>query len=285
MLAAWSGDGRRALLVTQSTRTTFQVLDVRTGATLDSFVFPTSDNVFYEGAAFTRPDGLALLVKTQTNDHQLLAQYSLSGVLQRTYPASFPHVGAFTGDWVPSRDGTTIVMGAMHGLAILGADGALLTTLHVSGTSYCLPQRWWSATTVLAACGSESRLYVFPTDGATPRALTQRNVPPDNGDLSAWRLGRTVYVQVASACGYQYLARLHRADPVRVAVPGVRSDNSVFVVGTTADSLAVMASEACQPGLSLIYYDPARDRAPIGLGRPVTSGYVDVALIYPPPLG
>lgn len=286
ILTAWSGDGASALLVTQSSRTTFQVLDLRSGATTSSFAFPASNSVFYEDAAFTRPDGLALLVRTQTDDHQLLARYSLTGQLEQTYPWVLPGVGAFTGGWLSAPDGSSLVLGAIHGLAIVSNAGVARAELRAKHLFACSPLRWWSGGTILASCGAGApRLYEFFLDGAAPRALTQRNVPPDDGDLSAWRLGRSVYVQVASACGYEYLAKLHGADPVMVQVPGVREGHTVYVVGTTSDALALEASVACQPGLSLLYYDPAAHRAPVALGRPTTSGSVLTSLVYPPPGG
>lgn len=281
VLTAWSGDGQRALFVTQGATTRFTVIDVRTGATLDAFVLPTSDNVFYERATFTRPDGLALLVSTQTDDHQLLQRYSLSGALEQTYPDSYPGVGAYGGGALPSPDGLSLVLSMTRGLAVVDDDGALQRGLRFS--EGCGPQRWWSSTTILASCAS--RLYVFSVDGGAPTAITRRNVPPDDGDLSGWRLGSSVYVQVASACGYEYLAKLQGTDPVRVHVPGVPVGNTVTVVGVTRASLALDATIACQGGPSLLFYDPSTDRAPQVIGQPATSGSVDTALIFPPPLG
>jgi hypothetical protein len=285
-VTAWSGDGHRVLLAGGARSTTMSVLDIRTGATTSSFVFPTSNNVFYENATFTRPLGTALLVSTQTNDHQRLARYSTGGALELTFPTAFSQVGAFTGSWISSADGTEVVMGAARGLAVVNNAGTVLRQLPLGGKDpYCMPKRWWSTTVVLASCGTPNRLYEFPVAGGAPRALTERPVPPDSGDLSGWRLGSAVYVQVASACGYIYLGRLHGADPVMVDVPGVPAGHSVDVLGTSTTSLALEASVACEGGPSLLWYTPAGNHTQFVLGHPATSGMAGDAVVYPTPLG
>jgi hypothetical protein len=284
-LLSWSGDGQRALLQAGQKRTTLEVMDLQTGSVVHAFVFPTSNSVFFQTARFTRPQGFAVDVSTQTDNHQLLARYSVNGSSQQTYPATFTRVGTYNGAWLSSPDGTQLVMGAQHGLAIVGNDGSVATQLPIGGVTYCQPQRWWSATIVLAACGTPSRLYEFSTTGGAPKAITRVPRPPDNGDLSAWRLDRATFVQVASACGYIYLAKLHGATPIRVTVPGVPVGNSVLVIGASTTALAVEASVACQGGPSLMWYTPSTRSSRVVLGHPTTSGDVNQALVYPPPLG
>jgi len=284
-LLSWSGDGQRALLQAGLKRTTIEIMDLRTGTVVNSFVFPTSNSVFFQAARFTRPQGFALDISTQTNNHQLLARYSVDGSAQQTYPESFTRVGTYNGSWLSSPDGTQLVMGAQHGLAIVGNDGSVATQLPIGGATYCQPDRWWSATVVLAACGQAPRLYEFSISGGAPRAITRVPRPPDSGDLSAWRLDRATYVEVASACGYIYLAKLHGATPVRVTVPGVPVGNTVLVVGAWSHALALQASVACAGGPSLLWYTPSTRSSHVVLGRPATSGVVNQSLIYPPPFG
>jgi TolB protein len=282
---AWSGDGSRALFVAQSGgATTMLIVDLRTGAISSSFVMPLPSNVNYQNAGFTRPDGLALDVLNY-GSHDVLSRYSLAGQAQISYPAAFSSVGRFDGSWLSSADGTTLVMGAGHGLAIVSNDGVTSRQLVIHQASSCYPLRWWSATVVLAQCGPEPRLYEFPIHGSAPVALTRKPVPPDNGDIGAWRVGSHVYVQVASACGYVYLARLNGADPVMVHVPGVPTGHSVDVVGASQSSLALEASLACQGHPSLIWFTPASNSVKVVLGPPVTGGNIGQVFIYPPPLG
>jgi len=291
-LAAWSGDGSRALFASQTaSRTTMQVIDLHTGTLSSSFVVPTSRAVNYQSASFTRPDGLATDVLTfvqsggtSANGHDELTRYSLQGQPETTYPHAFPAVGRFVGSWLASPDGTSLVLGAGKGLAVVSNAGAILRQVVIHGASSCSPVRWWSRTTVLAQCGP-GPLYVFPVDGGAPAALTRKPVPPDSGDISAWHVGRSVYVQVASACGYVYLARLVGADPVMVHVPGVPTGHTVFVVGVSQRSIAVEASLACQGHPSLMWYTPSTRSVKVVFGPPINGGVIGTVLIYPPPLG
>ncbi|HEV3212972.1 MAG TPA: hypothetical protein VGZ03_06205 [Acidimicrobiales bacterium] len=284
-LLSWSGDGQRALLQAGVRRTTLEVMDLHTGTVAHAFDFPTSNSVFFNTARFTRPQGFAIDVSTQTNNHQLLTRYSVDGTAQQTYPASFSRIGRYSGAFLSSPDGTQLVMGAQHGLAVVSNGATVVAQLPIGGAGYCQPQRWWSATVVLASCGSPSRLYEFSVTGGAPKAVTRVPRPPDSGDLSAWRVDHATYVQVASACGYEYLARLHGATPVRIMVPGVPIGNTVTVIGASPHALAVEATIACMGGASLLSYTPSTRSARVVLGHPATGGEVNGALVYPPPLG
>jgi hypothetical protein len=285
-LLAWSGDGQRALLqVGLSPR--LEILNLPTATVDDTFTIPQSSTSFFQSAGFTRPSGLALYVDRSQNTGQRLERYSLDGTPGQSYPTGFSRLGRFTGAWLSSPDGTQLVMGASKGLAIVSNGGTVVAQLPLTSNSYCSPVRWWSATTVLARCGGISRLYVFPTTGGAPYALTRAPRPPDNGDLSAWHVGGGVFVQVASACGSIYLAQLHGSVPVMVHVPGVVSGKSVYVVGASATGLALLAARVagCVPEISLQWFTPSTMAVHVVLGPPASGGSVDSALIYPPPLG
>ncbi len=284
-LVAWSGDGERALLDEGASQTTLKVLNLRSGSTEQGFTLPDPSSVFYESAGFTRPDGFALMVGTQTDDHQLVTRYAFDGARQLNYPTSFGTLGASTGSWLSSSSGTELVLGARKGLAIVANDGRVLRLLPSPHAAYCVPLRWWSAAVILARCGSLPRLYEFSAGGGAPRALTRRPVPPDDGDLAAWHVGAAAYVQVASACGYIYLAKLKGDAPELVHVPGVPTSHSVLVDGVSGTSIVLQASVACQSGSSLLDYTPSNDRARVVLGPPATKGSVGEAVVYPTPLG
>lgn len=289
-LLDWSGNGRSALFYaeTNAGRTTLLVVSLRTGAIEHSFVVPTSSTIDFQSASFTRPNGLAVVVSTYTT-HAVLKRYSLSGQSLVTYPSALASVGKLDGSWLYRHDGTVLAIGAAHGLAIVANDGAPTGRLYFANSSYCQPKSWWSATVVLATCAvgvhSESRLFEFSIAGGAPRALTRVNVPPDYGDISGWRVGGHVYVDVASACGYVYLARLVGAAPIMVHVPGVPTGYSILVVGASNSSLALTASIACHGGPSLLWYTPSSNSTRVVLGPPVTGGVIGVSLPYPTRLG
>jgi hypothetical protein len=289
-LLDWSGDAQRALfdIETNSGVTTLYVVDLRTGAVANTFVVPTSATDNFQTAGFTRPQGLAIVVDTYTT-HAILTRYSLGGQAEAVYPTAFSSVGRANGSWLYSPEGTELVLGAVHGLAFVSNGGTPLAQLPLKGSSYCTPQRWWSATVVLATCSvgahSETRLFEFHVGEQSPDALTRVNVPPDDGDLSGWRVSGRVYVQVASACGYVYLARLVGAAPIMVNVPGVPSGHSVYVLGASNTALALETSIACQGHPVIGWYTPQSNSIRIVFGPHVTGGQLGISLVFRSPLG
>ena len=285
LLLAWSGDGQRALLQVGSSAR-LEVIDLHTGTVSHAFTVQETSTRFFNSAGFTRPNGFGLYIDESAGRGSLLARFTLDGARVVEYPTGFSRLGRFTGAWISSPTGAQIVMGAAKGLAIVGNDsGAVLKQLPIAAATYCTPVRWWSASVVLANCGAPNRLFEFPVTGGAPRALTRVPRPPDAGDLSAWHVGRSVFVQVASACGYEYLAQLHGHTPVMEKIPGISPGHTVYVVGASTQSLALQSSLVCNNSLSLFWFTPSTKAVHVVLGRPTTSGTVTSALIYPPPFG
>jgi TolB protein len=289
-LVGWSGDARRALLVDDVSSTRISSIDIATGK-VSEFALPASNTVFFESVAYTRPDGLALLITTQTDNAQLLQRYSLTGTLQRTYPASFSEVGTYEGSVLSSPDGLQLALGAKEGIALLDNDGSVVSQVRVPGVTYCDVKRWWATNVVLASCASSSspqRLYEIPLTGGTASALTAAPAVtgPDEGDENAWAIGSAVYLQDAGGCGYQYLARLQPDRLTKpVVVPGVVRGDSVFVLGTANGQLALQATVACGSGESALWFNPSKNTSTVVLGPPLNRGSVQVALPYPDPRG
>lgn len=291
VLMGWSGDARRALLVDSVSSTRISQVDLASGRTTTSFTLPTSNSVFFESVAYSRPKGLALLVTTQTNDAQLLQRFSLTGTLELTYPKTFTEVGSYAGSVLSSPDGLQLALGASKGIALLGNDGSVVTQVRVPGATFCEAKRWWATNVVLASCGSSTsqpRLFTIPLNGGAAAALTK--VPTvasgDEGDENAWSVGSAVYLQDAGGCGYQYLAKL-RPDmltkPVRV--PDVVAGDSVFVLGAANGELALQATVACGSGQSALWFNPSKNTSTVVLGPPLNGGGVQVAVPYPDPMG
>jgi len=291
VLSGWSGDGRRALLVSTAASTHLTEIDLSTGLIADTFVLPTSNSVFFEAVSYTRPQGLALLITTQTNNAQLLQRFSLAGSLQRTYPNRFSAVGTFAGSVLSSPDGLQLALGTSKGVALVDNDGTVVSQVRVPGASYCTLKRWWATGVALASCSASSsvqRLYEVPVTGGavTPLTASPRSPGPDLGDLNAWAVGSSVYLQDAGGCGYQYLAKLQPDALTKpVVVPGVVRSDSVFVLGVANGKLALQATVACGSGQSALWFDPATNASSVVLGPPLNGGGVQVALPYPDPMG
>lgn len=283
-LLDWSGNGQSALFDNETNAgiTTIYVVDLRTGAIEDSFVLPTSNTANFQTAGFTRPDGLGVLVDIYTN-HAVLTRYSLGGQLQMAYPSAFAGVGRIQGQWASRPDGLELALGAAHGLAVVANDGTPIAQIRLPGSNYCDPKSWWSPTVILASCAIDQRgprLFEFDVAGGTAKALTGPNTGNDYGDIGGWRVDRHVYVEVSSACGYVYLAKLVGATPVMVHVPGVPDGHSEYVVGATPTAIALTAQVACQGGPSLLWYTPALNSTRVVLGPPVTGGIPGTSFAY-----
>jgi len=218
-----------------------------------------------------------------------LSRYDLSGSLQQSYPTTFSAVGNYSGSVISTPDGTQLVMGATSGLALVNNNGTVAAQLPVPGATYCTVTRWWSPAVALASCvgnGSEPQLYQVPISGAKVTTLTGPPVPPDNGDLNAWQVGNSVYVQSAGACGVIYLSKLTPAGTTsRVQVPQVDPSSSVSVIGASGSRIALQANVACGSGISVLWYDPAQNTSTVVLGPPINGGGVISVLAYPAPLG
>ena len=287
-LSAWSGDGRRAVLVGEGEGagsgedpgTAVTEIDLATGA-VQTINLPTSESISY-----SNPTGLAFLATSQTTP--VLQRLSSDGAVELSYPTQFGALGAFNGSSRESPDGTEIAMGTNDGgIALVTNAGDVLSNLLIPGAGPCSPDRWWTADEVLVSCldvaSNFSPLWLVPTSGSAPTALT---VPPpagsqDLGDEDAWQVGTGTYLQDAGACGYQYLAVLdpdHTTSPV--AMPDVAQGVSQLVLGAVGDQLLVQTAIACGAGISLVWFNPQTDVANVVLGPGANGGNVISALLF-----
>jgi len=284
-LVAWSGDGRRALLVDQvgnseNSSTQVSEIDLASGA-VRSISPPPSVTVTY-----SNPSGLAFLATDQESPS--LRRLSSDGAVELSYPTQFGALGAFNGSSSESSDGTQIAMGTHGGgIALVSNAGQVMANLVIPDTTYCSPVRWWTASEVLVAClegaSDFSALWLVPTSGSAPTALT---VPPpagsqDVGDENAWQAGGSTYLQDAGACGYEYLAVLdpdHTTSPV--TVPGVGPNVSQGILGAVGDQLLIQSSNSCGAGLSLLWYNPGSNVSNVVLGPGANGGNVVAALLF-----
>jgi TolB protein len=278
-LVDWSGDGTRALFVTnEKGRSAITEVDLRTGAKTPIAVEANDDNPRY-----TRPDGKAILLdRGHRSGPASLERVDLAGNHQLTYP-----VGEHSEGYLSTPDGTQLVLGTVSGLALMGNDGVAGNALPLPGQKDCRPVRWWdpSSKIVLTHCGSSagSQLWLVPIDGGTPTALTAPNNGhgPDYGDFNAWQLPAGTFLQATGACGVVFVAKLNGDGTTSpVSVPGVKS-GSVVVVGSTGTDLELQARAGCGGGQSLIDYNPTAGTSTVLLGPTVNGGGVIAAEPYP----
>ena len=263
-LMAWSGDTQRALFTGSGPDGRVQVhqLQLRTGK-FTSFTLPA--NVSPLG--YTRPDGLNILtIKSEVSGQGILQRYNLSGTLQKTL-ATVPG-GYQMAAYQP--EGATLAVSATHGLELIGNNGGLVRKLPVPGNKACAPVRWWTSTTILANCGAPaapgSQLFLVPASGARPTALTPaRNHPTfDLGDFDAWQLSSGLYVDGYGACAALVIGRQPAHGPEQqVNVPGSASS---LIETATRSSLMVERINGCEPGISLVWFNPATRAMTIAIG-------------------
>jgi TolB protein len=284
-LVAWAGDRTTALLQAGDR---FELLDLTTGTLVHTFRLHVPSGATLETPSFTWPMGLSLYFVEGTGNWRKMDAHpertSLTGTVEARFPGSSSAVGSFNGSMLSSSDGTQVVFGGLHGLAVFSNEGTLTSQLVMRQARGCAPNFFWSATEVLAACsdGPYQRLIMFSLTTGKWWAIDQRPRGTDLGDLQAWRGGSTVYVEVASACAYRYVAILQGDAPKFMNVPGVPQGQSDWVIDATSNSVLVGAAPACYGGREVvIWYTPSTGAAHQILGPPVVGGLIDGIQPYP----
>jgi hypothetical protein len=282
-LAAWSGDGQRALLDTASSGNA-AVVNLPTG-TSSSFSLGTGVNPL----GFTSPDGLAILANDSAANpsRPRLERFSLTGELEHVFPATFTGDRYYSGSAVESPDGTELAVSTSGPMELMTNDGQPVRSLPVSASATsCTPLRWWNSADLLAQCmpvsSGVSRLWLVPVSGDAASPLTSGTpAQGDDGDLDAWPLPSGTYVQDAGGCGYVYLARLQpNAQTTPVPVPGVPSGYSTIVLGSYGNDLAIQAQGACSGQPALMWFNPAAGTVTPLLGGSANGGYTSGAVLF-----
>ena len=265
-LLGWSGDTTRALfssLPGSAGRQHVYQLQLRTGK-VTSFRLPAK----VTAVGYTRPDGLNILAEKGTlgngNSTITLQRYSLAGQLQ-TSLAAVKGLDLFAGiSGIPSAPynsgGTKLAAGTSNGLVLISNAGGVIRKLPVPGVKFgCDAVRWWSSSTILASCsvGNEPgpQLWLVPVNGAKPKAQTPpRTSGFDLGDFNSWQLSSGLYVDGFGACGTLVIGRqpAHGKEH-RVNVPGAASS---LIVDATKSQLMVERINGCNPGVSLVWFNP-----------------------------
>jgi hypothetical protein len=259
-LKAWSGDGGRAMFVPDSQmyglrQHVFQ-LQLRTGK-VTNFWLPRNVTV----VGYTRPDGLNILAESGAivapTARGSLMRFTLTGHLAKTL-ASVRGLGQVA--YQPA--GAELAAGGTNGLVLISNAGGVIRKLPVPGvTDGCNAVRWWTDSTILATCSLASvpgpQMWLVPASGAAPKALTPKRSGSnfDLGDFNAWQLSSGLYVDGYGACGILVIGRQPvRGPEQRVNVPGSASS---LVVNATRTRLQIERINGCNPGVSLVWLNPA----------------------------
>jgi hypothetical protein len=291
-LLGWSGDVKRALFSTGpifvgSTRQHVYQLQLRTGH-VTGFRLPAKVNA----VGYTRPDGLNILAEKGTlgsGDNAItLQRYSLTGKLQKNLAsvAGLDLLAGGTG--IPTAPynsaGTELAAGTTDGLELISNAGGVIRKLPVPGVSEgCSAVRWWSNSMVLATCfvtgEAGPRMWLVPASGAKPTAKTPVRTGSgfDLGDFNAWQLSSGLYVDGLGACGSLVIGRqpAHGKEQM-VNVPGAASS---LVVNATSSKLMVERINGCNPGVSLVWFNPATHALKVAI--PVGKHQVGVSAVVP----
>lgn len=258
-LLDWSADGSTALVVVQRRSAALLVrVDVTTGAVQELAV------PLLNGAVLD-PSGAGVLVtafKGQRSNTLVLDRIAWSGARTRLRTG-------VNGSITPGR-GATVLVESPSGrkqYLLSTTDGSVVHAFRVQG--YCTPIRWWDATRLLESCGMHGDLWtVDPATGVSDR-LTGVHGRGDYGHYDARYVGSRLYVQVAGACGYSYVATVGKRKTKPLEVPGVTG--SVLMVDVVGDRLLLEHAQSCD--------DSSGSRSELALFDPVTRTETPVLVL------
>jgi hypothetical protein len=278
-LVAWSPSKTEVLLGEIANRQPtgqYERLDLQTGQVTGTLSFPGEVDLQY-----TPPDGQQLLAATTTENGTpvketvTFARYSLTGTLVKTLgsitlPLNSPEASVP----VYSPDGATIALGTPTGVAVLSNAGGTVTQLApvpgVDTALGCTVDRWWDASTILAACaeaGGVRQLWLVPASGAAATALTPLRqqgggANADDGDWDAWQTASGLYLQSSNASG---LFVLNKQAANGSLTPVTISGMVYLQVQTSDGSRFLLDARGANSVPSLLWYDPASGETTVAL--------------------
>jgi WD40 repeat protein len=263
VLADWSVDGATALLLLPDRAGGDLIkVDVATGAT-------QSISVPRLNSAMLDPTGAGAVVTTFKGKHSStleLDAVSWAGTVTRLRDSVS---GAMIAG--PSGSGTVLTADGKNGrqqLLLSTTTGAVVNDFH--GKGFCSAVRWWDATRLLESCSNAYDLYLVDPSTGTKTQLTSEHGRNDYGHLDARQLGSHLYVQVAGACGYTFVAKVTHGTTRAIKVPG--AVGNIVMVNTLGSDLVLEHAASCdgqRPRSVLALFDPAQGKETplVTLGR------------------
>jgi TolB protein len=244
-ISAWSPDGKRVMLIREKgTARIITELELATGRTLH-----TVDLGERGFLGYTRPQGRAILVTGSAGAATTLERLAVDGNHQLTYPQTVPGFGQLGFPVLYSADGTQLVVGGHHGIALLGNDGRLIRALPApAGAQGCWPARWWNTATVLETCDVRSgvayELLLQPVAGGQPEKVAGASKAYPLGFVNAWRYSEGTLLTEGAGCGPGRLDVLRDGVIRRLTLPAGVPD-SPPVIGVAGDVITLRRAGGC----------------------------------------
>ncbi|HEX8766945.1 MAG TPA: hypothetical protein VF714_01170, partial [Jatrophihabitans sp.] len=244
-IAQWSPDGKRVMLIRmKGTARILTELELATGRMLHTV------NIGERGFfGYTRPEGHAILVIRFRGTSPSLERLATNGSHQLTYPRTLPGFGQIGFPVLYNAEGTELLVGGEHGMALLGNDGHLIRILPApAGAQGCWPSKWWNSSTVLEACNFDVSpryaLLLQPVAGGQPEKLAGASKTYPLGFADAWRYSAGTLLSEGSGCGPGRLDILRdgviRTLPLPAGVEGYPP-----VIGVDGDVLTLRRLGGC----------------------------------------
>jgi hypothetical protein len=255
-LVDWSGDRQRILVAAEAgsdQRAVVEQISLVSGAVISRFSLPTG----VLPLAYTRPRGSSLLAAPGPGRQLGMLQFGLDGRRQRVLAP---------GPMLSTPGGRVMVVGTASGLELASSTGAVTRRIAIPGSADCRATRWWTATTVLAACFRHGpyatrRLWLVPIAGVgQPRPLTPALRPRGlfMGYIGAWQLPGRLYLLADNAHDTLSVVRQYRDGTRRtITIPG--PDGVSDLILTSQAGRLLLQSNIGGPGgpSSLFWYNPA----------------------------
>ena len=253
----WSGDRQRILVDRRAgQRVVVEQISLITGKVTTLFTLPWAGGPI----EYTRPRGASVL--TQVLGAKGILRYGLAGHLQRRLA---PHTYWNSPLDAPSGQFVTAGPAISTGIDQISNNGTV--TRRIKFVSQCAPERWWSATTLLAWClganpyKTPRRLWLIPFGGGSPKALTPRLRPHGRflGYFNAFRTRGTVYLQADNFPDVRSIVRLARdGTQDTINVPGPAGVSPQIITARNGRLLvrSDVGTKAPGPG-SLFWLNPA----------------------------
>jgi len=244
-ITEWSPDGKRVMLIRDKGAThIITELELATGRVLH-----TVDIGERGFLGYTRPQGRAILVIRFAGTSPSLERLATDGSHQLTYPRTLLGFGQIGFPVLYTADGTELLVGGQHGIALLGNDGHLIRVLPApAGAQGCWPATWWNSSTVQETCNFDvSPRYAVllqPVAGGQPEKLAGASTTYPLGFVNAWRYSKGTVLGEGSGCGPGRLDVLRHGVISTLTLPAGVQD-SPPVIGVDGDIITVQRVGGC----------------------------------------